>query len=48
VVVYAPVAHWLTIGLRCDDDEETAGLDLSQHAETAYSFGELGTMGRTG
>jgi Amt family ammonium transporter len=37
-----------TIGLRCDDDEELAGLDLSQHAETAYSFGELGSMGRTG
>jgi Amt family ammonium transporter len=37
-----------TIGLRCDDDEETTGLDLSQHAETAYSFGELGSMGRTG
>jgi Amt family ammonium transporter len=37
-----------TIGLRCDDDEEMAGLDLSQHAETAYSFGELGSMGRTG
>jgi ammonium transporter, Amt family len=37
-----------TIGLRCSDDEEIAGLDLSQHAETAYSFGELGSMGRTG
>ena len=24
------------------------GLDYSQHAETAYSFGELGSMGRTG
>jgi Amt family ammonium transporter len=30
-----------TIGLRIDDDEEARGLDLSQHAETAYSFGEL-------
>jgi Amt family ammonium transporter len=37
-----------TIGLRCSDDEEIAGLDLSQHAETAYAFGELGSMGRTG
>ena len=37
-----------TIGLRCDEDEELAGLDLSQHAETAYAFGELGSMGRTG
>ena len=24
------------------------GVDLSQHAETAYAFGELGSMGRTG
>jgi Amt family ammonium transporter len=37
-----------TIGLRCSAEEETAGLDLTQHAETAYSFGELGSMGRTG
>ena len=37
-----------TIGLRCTDDEELAGLDLSQHAETAYASGELGSMGRTG
>ena len=35
-----------TIGLRCDEDEEQQGLDTSQHAETAYSFGELGSMGR--
>ena len=37
-----------TIGLRCNDEEEIVGLDLSQHAETAYAFGELGSMGRTG
>jgi len=37
-----------TIGLRCTDEEELAGLDLSQHAETAYSYGEFGSMGRTG
>jgi Amt family ammonium transporter len=37
-----------TIGLRCNDEEEALGLDLTQHAETAYSFGELGSMGRTG
>jgi Amt family ammonium transporter len=37
-----------TIGLRCSDEEEAVGLDLTQHAETAYSFGELGSMGRTG
>jgi Amt family ammonium transporter len=32
-----------TIGLRVDEADETTGLDLSQHAETAYSFGELGS-----
>jgi Amt family ammonium transporter len=37
-----------TIGLRCDEDEEISGLDTSEHAETAYSFGELGSMGRIG
>ena len=36
-----------TIGLRVKPDEEAEGLDLSQHAETAYS-GELGAMGRVG
>ena len=35
-----------TIGLRADDDEEDEGLDLSQHAETAYSLAAPGTMGR--
>jgi Amt family ammonium transporter len=38
----------VTIGLRCDDDEEQQGLDTTQHAETAYSFGEFGSMGRVG
>jgi Amt family ammonium transporter len=38
----------MTIGLRVDPDQEAEGLDLTQHAETAYSFGELGSMGRTG
>jgi ammonium transporter, Amt family len=37
-----------TIGFRCTEEEEVGGLDLSQHAETAYSFGELGSMGRHG
>ncbi|MFN2503062.1 MAG: ammonium transporter [Acidimicrobiales bacterium] len=36
-----------TIGLRVQTDDEDRGLDLSQHAETAYS-GELGAMGRVG
>jgi ammonium transporter, Amt family len=38
----------MTIGLRAEPDEETQGLDLTQHAETAYSFGEFGSMGRIG
>jgi ammonium transporter, Amt family len=38
----------MTIGLRAQPDEEAQGLDLTQHAETAYSFGELGSMGRIG
>jgi ammonium transporter, Amt family len=37
-----------TIGFRCTDEEEAVGLDLTQHAETAYSFGDLGSMGRHG
>jgi Amt family ammonium transporter len=37
-----------TVGLRCSPEEEATGLDLTQHAETAYSFGELGSMGRVG
>ena len=38
----------MTIGLRVTEDEEIQGLDLSQHAETGYYFGELGSMGRIG
>ena len=38
----------LTIGLRVDADEEEQGLDLSQHAETGYNFGDFGSMGRIG
>ena len=36
----------MTIGLRVDRDAENEGLDLSQHAETAYNFGDFGLMGR--
>jgi ammonium transporter, Amt family len=32
-----------TIGLRVADEEETAGLDLSQHSEVGYAFPEGGT-----
>jgi ammonium transporter, Amt family len=38
----------LTIGMRVTDDDEREGLDLSQHAESGYAFGELGSMGRVG
>ena len=34
-----------TIGLRVSEDDESIGLDITQHAETAYNFGEV-TMGR--
>jgi ammonium transporter, Amt family len=48
VVIYSFVATYIlslilhkTVGLRADDSAEATGLDLSQHAETAYE----GTMG---
>jgi Amt family ammonium transporter len=31
-----------TIGMRVTEDEEITGLDLSQHAEVGYAFGESG------
>jgi ammonium transporter, Amt family len=37
-----------TVGLRVSDEEEQEGLDTSQHAETGYALGELGSMGRIG
>jgi Amt family ammonium transporter len=36
-----------TIGLRVTPEEEAEGLDVTQHAETGYSYGDLG-MGRLG
>jgi Amt family ammonium transporter len=30
------------VGFRVSHEAETAGVDLSEHAETAYAFGELG------
>ena len=30
-----------TVGFRVSEEAETAGVDLSEHAETAYAFGEL-------
>src|SRR4051794_29815989 len=38
----------MTIGLRVSEDDEVRGLDETQHAETAYAYGELGSMGRIG
>ena len=36
------------LGLRVPGDDESAGLDTTQHAETAYNLGEFGSMGRIG
>jgi len=38
----------LTMGLRVSPDDEAQGLDTTQHAETAYMFGDLGSMARSG
>ncbi|HET7487067.1 MAG TPA: ammonium transporter [Acidimicrobiales bacterium] len=37
-----------TIGLRVGPDDEAAGLDTTQHAETAYNLGDFGSIGRIG
>ncbi|CAM8658968.1 AmtB Ammonia permease [Acidimicrobiia bacterium] len=34
------------VGLRVSSEDEDEGLDYSQHAETAYSFGNTGSMDR--
>ena len=54
-IVYSGVVSFIlakvidkTIGLRCSEDDEASGLDLSQHAESAYAAGEFGSMGRVG
>ncbi len=36
------------IGLRVTADDEVEGLDTTQHAENAYNFRDLGSMGRIG
>jgi Amt family ammonium transporter len=36
-----------TIGLRVTPDEEAEGLDVTQHSESGYAFGDL-SMGRRG
>jgi Amt family ammonium transporter len=35
----------VTIGLRVEEEHEIAGLDLSQHNESAYALGMAGTSG---
>jgi Amt family ammonium transporter len=54
-IVYSGVVSFIlakiidkTIGLRVSEDDEASGLDLSQHAESAYAAGEFGSMGRIG
>ncbi|MGI8806736.1 MAG: ammonium transporter [Acidimicrobiales bacterium] len=37
-----------TIGLRVTSDQEAEGLDVTQHAEAAYAYGDFGSMGRLG
>jgi Amt family ammonium transporter len=37
-----------TIGLRVTADQEAEGLDVTQHAEAAYAYGDFGSMGRVG
>jgi Amt family ammonium transporter len=34
----------LTLGLRVEEEDEVLGLDLSEHSETAYSFGGSGSI----
>ena len=53
VIGFTFVMSWIiakavdaTVGPRCTEEEELEGLDLSQHAEAAYAFGELGSIGR--
>src|SRR5262249_3647191 len=38
----------VTMGLRVSPDDEAQGLDITQHAESAYLYGELGSMARSG
>jgi Amt family ammonium transporter len=38
----------MTIGIRVPEDDELRGLDLTQHSETAYNFGDTGGTGHLG
>jgi len=51
-VVFSFTVTWLiakaidrTMGLRVSPEDESRGLDLSQHAESAYSIGGMGRIG---
>lgn len=51
-VVFSFTVTWLlakavdlTIGLRVSPEDESRGLDLTQHAESAYSIGGMGRIG---
>lgn len=41
-VICLTLAGLITGGVRADEDDEFAGLDLTQHSETAYLFGASG------
>lgn len=41
VTVFVGVLIHKTLGFRVSEEAETAGVDLSEHAETAYAFGEM-------
>jgi Amt family ammonium transporter len=45
VTILIMLAIKATIGVRVTEEEEESGLDLTQHAESAYNIGEV-TMGR--
>ncbi len=38
----------LVVGLRVSEQAEDMGLDLAEHAETAYNLGDVASMGRIG
>ncbi|MDX6739108.1 ammonium transporter [Actinocorallia sp. A-T 12471] len=38
----------LTLGFRVDEEAEVSGIDLAEHAETAYDFGPSTSGGRSG
>lgn len=55
VAAYTFVVTWLiatvldkTIGIRVSDEDERAGIDQAEHAETAYEFGTVHATGPAG